>query len=407
MYGGRKRHKNTLFGVIPFAFLNMKNLPIALIFCLLSVALFAQTSPELCQGAYFTEAQGKAFLEQHIPTSKAEWEARAEQIKANILMGGQLQSWPPAPASKPIVHSRREMNGYTVENVAFESVEGYWVTANLYRPLSQKGPFAAILCPHGHLRDPALSRVHEQMQYRCANFARMGAVVLAIDMVGYGDSPQCDHKIERAFKLQSINARRALDFLLSLPDIDPDRVAVTGESGGGTQTFMLTALDPRVKVSVPVVMVSAHFFGGCVCESGMPVHKKGVFQTNNVEIAALAAPRPMLVVSDGDDWTKHNPLVEFPHLQAIYKLYDQEKNVENVHFANEKHDYGPSKRIAVYRFLAKHLHLDLTKITQSDGNIDESSVQLLSKEALTVFDTSHPRPTNAAIGNAAVVELLK
>ncbi|MCU0339670.1 MAG: acetylxylan esterase [Spirosomaceae bacterium] len=366
-----------------------------------------QTAPELCQGPYFTEEQGKTFLAQNRPQSLADWEKRAEQIRDNILEGGELKALPPTPNSKLITHSRKEMAGYTVENVAFESVGGYWVTGNLYRPLHQKGPFAAVLCTHGHLRNAAESRVHQQMQYRCGNLARMGAVVLAIDMIGYGDSPQCDHKIPKAFKLQSINSRRALDVLLALPDIDPARVAVTGESGGGTQTFMLTALDPRVKVAVPVVMVSAHFFGGCVCESGMPVHKKGAFQTNNVEIAALAAPRPMLIVSDGDDWTKHNPTVEFPHLQHIYGLYGKTVNIENAHFAAEKHDYGPSKRAAMYRFLAKHLRLDLSKVTQADGSIDESAVRLLSKEELTVFDAAHPRPASAVMGDEGVSALLK
>ncbi|MEZ4904965.1 MAG: acetylxylan esterase [Spirosomataceae bacterium] len=366
---------------------------------------FAQSAPELCQGAYFTESQGKNFLAQHVPASKNEWEIRAQQIRNRLLEGGELNKLPPRPTSKPIVHSRREMDGYSIENVAFESIEGYYVTGNLYKPLHQKGPFAAILCTHGHTREPN-ARFMEYVQLRCGSLARMGAVVFAFDMVGYGDSQLDQHKIRKAFKLQSINSIRALDFLLSQPNIDKNRVGVTGESGGGTQAFMLTALDSRIKVSVPVVMVSAHFFGGCVCESGMPVHKKGDFQTNNVEIAALAAPRPMLIVSDGDDWTKNNPEVEYPHLQAIYGLYGQQNNVENVHLPHEKHDYGPSKRLAAYRFLAKYLQLDLSKATLSDGSIDESKVKILERKDLEVFNASHPRPNKAVVGQAAVMALL-
>jgi dienelactone hydrolase len=383
----------------------MKRLLLVVTVCIISQISFAQSTPELCQGAYFTENQGKDFLAQHVPASKKEWEARAKQIRNRILEGGELKKLPARPTSKPIVHSRREMNGYTVENVAFESVEGYYVTGNIYRPLNQKGPFAAILCTHGHI--PNLdARYLEYVQLRCASLARMGAVVFAYDMIGYSDAQQSQHKIPKAFKLQVLNSIRALDFLLDQPNIDKNRVGVTGESGGGTQTFMLTALDPRIKVSVPVVMVSTHFFGGCVCESGMPVHKKGDFQTNNVEIAALAAPRPMLIVSDGADWTKNNPEVEYPHLQKIYGLYGKENLVENVHLPNEKHDYGPSKRIAAYTFLAKHLKLDLSKATKPDGSIDESSVSVLDRKDLAVFNAEHTRPASAAVGDEAVSALL-
>ncbi len=217
---------------------------------------FGQTTPELCQGGYFTEAQGKEFLEKHVPSSKKEWEDRAAQIRNRILEGGELNNLPSRPTSKPIVHSRRELNGYSVENVAFESVEGYYVTGNLYRPLQQKGSFAAVLCPHGHTQN-ADARFLEAMQFRCANLARMGAVVFAFDMLGYSDAQQCQHKLPKAFKLQALNSIRALDFLLDQPGIDKNRVGVTGESGGGTQTFMLTALDPRVKVAVPVVTTRA------------------------------------------------------------------------------------------------------------------------------------------------------
>ncbi|GHB79631.1 alpha/beta hydrolase family protein [Persicitalea jodogahamensis] len=367
-----------------------------------SLPLTAQT--DLCQGAYFTEAQGAEFLKTNAPITLNNWKSRAAEIRTNMVAGMELLPLPPKPTSKPIVHGKKVMNGYTVENVAFESMPGIFVTGNLYRPLKKQTSYAAILCPHGHGNDP---RFADPAQIRSAMLARMGAIVLTVDMIGYGESKQCDHKIPKALKLQTINNIRALDFLMSQPGVDPERVGVTGESGGGTQTFLLTALDERVKVSVPCVMVSAHFFGGCTCESGMPIHKKGSFQTNNVEIAALAAPRPMLLISDGGDWTSNVPQVEFPHLQKIYALFGEKNKVENAHFADEKHDYGPSKRKAMYPFMARYLNLDLNQVTDKTGSIDENLVKVLNRADLEVFDTSHPRPERAVNGDEAVMALLK
>ena len=145
------------------------------------------------------------------------------------------------------------------------------------------------------------------MQQRCATLARMGAVVFSYSMVGYNDSTQVPHHTPHAFTLQLWNSIRAVDFVSSLERVDAKRIAVTGASGGGTQTFMLAAVDPRMAVSCPVVMVSSDFYGGCVCESGLPVHRGAGYATNNAEIAALASPRPLLVISDGKDWTKDVP----------------------------------------------------------------------------------------------------
>ncbi len=381
---------------------------------LLAVFLFGISSPVLsqlidttmlCRGNYFTEAEGRKSLEQFAKTyyDLDSWKKRAEQIRQRIRKGMNLSERRIVLPLNVNTHSKRVYDGYTVENIAFESLPGFFVTGNLYKPLKNAASYAGILSPHGHGNDP---RFQENVQKRCAVLAKMGAIVFTYDMIGYGDSKQCEHKHPQALTLQTINSIRAIDFLLSIQKVDPERIGVTGESGGGTQTFLLTALDNRVKVSVPVVMVSAHFFGGCSCESGMPIHKSKDHQTSNVEIAALAAPRPMLLISDGKDWTKNTPEVEFPYIRNIYKLYGRENYVENVHLPEEGHDYGISKRKGAYQFLAKYLNLSLKDVVDLNGLIDESFVKTEPTAVLRVFDDAHPIPSHAVKGNEQISKLL-
>jgi dienelactone hydrolase len=378
------------------------------ILAMIHFAGFAQPDsqkPDLCQGAYYTELEAAQVLQNlgKTYTNRASWEKRASLIKQGILDGGELNHLP-RQALKVINTGSHKEKGYVVENIALETLPGYYLTGNLYKPENAKTSMPGVLCPHGHFKNPD-GRFQEQMQKRCATLARMGALVFTYDMVGYGNNDQCTHEIPKAFKLQTYNSIRALDFLVSLPGVDTSRIAVTGASGGGTQTIILTALDSRVKVSVPVVMVSAYFFGGCVCESGMPIHHRPDHITNNVEIAALAAPRPMLLVSDGSDWTKNCPTTEFPFIQKIYGWYGVSQNVQNVHLPNDKHDYGPNKRQPMYDFLIKHLGLDCEGMLRN-GLIDESKTTVLPESDLSVFNTAYPRPANAVKGDEAVMKLL-
>jgi dienelactone hydrolase len=359
----------------------------------------------LFRGDCYSEAEAAeklaAFAAQY--DSREAWLARAESIRQGVRRGMNLEQLPPPCPLKPIRHTVRRHDGYTVENVAFESLPGFWVTGNLYLPEKLEGRVPGVLCPHGHLAD---NRLLEQTQKRSAALARMGAVVFAYDMIGYGESTQIAHHHSEAARLQTYNSMRAVDFLLSLGAVDDARLAVTGESGGGTQSFLLAALDERIDASAPVVMVSAHFYGGCICESGMPIHKNGDHETNNVEIAAACAPRPQLLVSVGADWTRNVPQVEFPHLQRVYGLLGAKENVENAHFADEQHDYGPSKRAAVYRFLAKRLKLDLGQVQKDGDEIDESFVVVHERPELLVFNAEHPRPDYAVADGDAIVNLL-
>lgn len=364
-------------------------------------------STMLCVGYYWSETEGKEFLEKQRKeyTTAEDWKRRSGQIRKQILKGAGLEKFPEKCPLNPIFGDKRTYEGYQVQNVAFESLPGVYVTGSLYTPLNATGKLPGILNTHGHWNDLSdYGRYRPDAQKRFAVMARMGAMVFAYDMVGYGQLAEYGwiHKHPESLKQQLWNSIRSVDFLLSM-GADPDKIAVTGASGGGTQAFLLTAVDGRIYVSVPVVQVSAHFFGGCVCESGMPIHKAGDFQTNNVEIAGCTAPRPLLLVSDGDDWTKNTPDVEFPHLKYIYELFNKPDLVENVHLPYDKHGYDYNKRAAVYPFLAKHLGLDVTKAVNPDGSLNEQNIVIEDIKALYPFDEKNPFPDHGIKTNDAVV----
>jgi dienelactone hydrolase len=360
----------------------------------------------LCVGNYWTADEANLKLKEFAKewNDVESWEKRANTIKEGIIKGMKLDQMPDIQGNfNAKITNSREFDGYIVENIRLESFPGFYITGNLYRPVDSEGKNAAILSPHGHAAD---KRLTHYVQYRCAVLAKMGAVVLAYDMVGYADSKQVDmHKMPIALLLQTWNSKRVLEYLLSRPDVDPERIGMTGGSGGGTQTFVLAAIDDRIKVSVPCVQVSAHFFGGCVCESGMPIHKSDHHQTNNVEIAALCAPRPMLLISDGNDWTRNTPRIEYPYIQKVYALYDAEHKVENFHLAAEKHDYGYSKRSAMYNFFAHHLKLNSNNV-QWTPTVNEDFVTILPENQLRVYTNDDPMPDDALMGNEAIINYL-
>lgn len=292
-----------------------------------------------------------------------EWTARREAIRKQTAFAAGLLPMPAKTPLNAVIFGRIENKDYSIEKVYIETLPGFYLAGNLYRPLGRSGKFPGMLAPHGHaqygrLEDGPLFSVPS----RGINHARQGYVVFGYDMIGYSDTMQIPHafgdKKEALWSfgplgLQTWNSIRALDFIQSLPDVDPERIVVTGESGGGTQTFMLCAVDDRPKWSAPVNMISLIMQGGSPCENA-PGLRVGV---NNVEIAALMAPKPMLMVSATGDWTRNTPKEEYPAMKAIYDLYGKGDQVETI-LINAPHNYNRESREAVYRFMAKQVLKD-------------------------------------------------
>jgi hypothetical protein len=353
----------------------------------------------------WSATEGEAFLSQMrktYTTTKA-WQKRTEEIRTQILQGAELEPLPEKCPLNPIMGEKRVFEGYQVQNVAFESLPGVYVTGSIYSPTAATDILPGIISPHGHWpKREDYGRYRPDVQNRCAAMARLGAMVFTYDMVGYGQLADLGwrHDHPKTMKLQIWNSIRAVDFLISM-GADPKRIACTGASGGGTQTFQLAAVDDRVSVSVPVVMVSNRHFGGCICELGMPIHENKDFKTNNVEIAACIAPDPLLLVSVGTDATETTPEIEYPNIKYIYELFGKPEMVENIHLPDDQHGYDFNKRAAVYPFLAKHLGLDLSMAM--DANLLEKGIVIEDIEDLYPFDEKHPFPGNLIRDNDDVV----
>lgn len=361
--------------------------------------------------------------------SPRKWKTRANRVRQIMRVALGLWPMPTRTPLRAVIHGRIDRGDYTVENVYFQSAPGFYVTGNLYRPKGKRGRRAAVLSPHGHFPGgrfidigrlaarrqiaQGAERFEDEgrsfMQSRCVQLARMGCVVFHYDMIGYGDSVQIPLETAHRFSrlrvrlrrppksgfysaaallhlhnpmgLHTWNSIRALDFLTSLPDVDPKRVAVTGGSGGGTQTFMLCAVDDRPLVSVPVVIVSTTRQGGCTCENicGLRIG------TYNLEFCALHAPNPQLLIS-ADDATRTMAKRGFPELQRHYQTLGAADKVAHKPLLHFPHNYNFVSRTAMYHFLNRHLKLGL------EEPILERRYKRSTRDELTVWNRKHPRP---------------
>lgn len=294
--------------------------------------------------------------------SKETWQARAKSIREQVLVSCGLWPLPEKAPLKPVVFDRVERDGYSIEKVYIQTYPGFYLAGNLYRPLGKgNGPFPGVLNPHGHWKNGRLAdEPLGSIAARCISFARQGMVAFTYDMAGYNDTAQVSHKFAAnptnqlwnisLMGLQTWNSIRALDFLETLPDVDKQRLACTGESGGGTQTFMLGAIDSRPAVLAPIVMVSHSMQGGCLCENAPGLRVR----FSNMELAAAAAPRPQILVGATGDWTKKTMEVEGPSIEKVYRLFNAGDNLRYRRFEFD-HNYNQTSREAVYQFFGRWL----------------------------------------------------
>ena len=347
-----------------------------------------------------------------VPKTKEAWEARRKQVREQVLVANGLWPMPEKTPLKPVIHGKIDRDGYTIEKVYFASMPGHYVCGNLYRPkdrANEKSP--AVLFAHGHWANGRMHDAGEKaaaasvksggesdldrgrffMQALPATLAKLGFVVFHYDMVGYADSTALKHRegfkdVEAELRLQSFmglqtfNSIRALDFLASLPDVDAKKIGMTGASGGGTQTFILAAIDDRLAAAFPAVMVSTAMQGGCVCENCSLLR----VNTGNIELAALFAPKP-LAMSAANDWTKEIMTKGYPELQALYKLYGAEEKVAAKAWLEYGHNYNQHAREFMYRWFLKHL-------AGKDEEVKEPPFKPVPPKELSVYDAEHPRP---------------
>src|SRR6266700_132530 len=351
------------------------------------------------------------------PASKASWEKRAERVRRQVLVSQGLWPMPTKTPLNPVIHGKTDRGEYTVEKVYFESAPGFFVTGNLYRPKNVTGKAPGVLFAHGHWADARLSESTDaelrreladgeerfeqggrsRFQSMCVQLARMGCVVWQWDMLGNSDSQQLSMQLVHGFKTQrpemntvenwglfSPQAEAHLQSVMSLPDVDPSRIAITGASGGGTQTMLLAAIDPRVTLSFPAVMVSTAMQGGCTCENASLLR----VNTGNIEFAGLFAPKPQGMTC-ANDWTKEMSTKGFPELKQLYTLLDAPNNVMLKRGEHFPHNYNAVSRSAFYTWLNHHFRLG-----QKEPVI-ERDFEPLKREQLTVWDDQHPAPKAA------------
>ena len=338
-----------------------------------------------------TQEQSARFLDG--ATTRAAWEAKLPRLRQEYF--DMLGLWP-LPEKTPLkatVTGTLEHAGVVIEKLHFQSRPGLYVTGNLYRPKEPKGKLPAILYVCGHSnrgRDGNKTAFQDHGLW----FANNGYVCLMIDSLQLGEVAGKHHGTYNLGRMwwqsagytpagvECWNGIRAIDYLVSRKEVDPERIGVTGISGGGASTIWISAADERVKIAVPVSGMSDE--ESYVTNKVINGHCDCMFLVNTygwqwTTIAALIAPRPLLFVNSDNDrifpMDGNRRIIE--RLRRVYKMYDKSDLVDD-YVSVGGHDYRPDLRIAVFKFINKHLKNDT-------GPVKDAEFTMLPGKELRVF----------------------
>ena len=318
-------------------------------------------------------------------TTVQQWEQRKQQTRAALhrMLWHDL-TWPDRPP-RATTTSRQDYATYTVENLVLETVPGVFLTANLYLPRGAATPVPVLLYQCGHA-SKSLFRRHG------AWFASHGMAMLVMDNIEMGEIEFTHHGVysnawfhwySRGFSplaVELLNARRAIDYLVTRPDLDRSRIGATGRSGGGMTTFFLAALDDRIVASAPVSGTLStkgwieHRLSMAHCDCQYPVNSHGLLYS---EIGALIAPRVQLLVNADTD--RGFPMDTFTEMVdkigEIYGLYKKSDALRTA-VTPGGHTDTEAIRLPVYSFFLKEL-LGKDEAMTTEGEVEEPPVDTL------------------------------
>ena len=343
-----------------------------------------------------------------------EWTAERGERRQKLAEMLGLSPMPQRTPLQPVVTGRTEHDTFVVENVQFQSLPGFYVTANLYRPKDVTQPLPAILylCGHGAVISNGVSYGNKvTYQHHGVWFARNGYICLILDSVQLGEIQGLHHGTYRENMwwwnargytpagAETWNCIRALDYLATRPEVDTNRFGATGRSGGGAYTWWVAALDDRIKAAAPVAGITDlhnHVVDGVVeghCDCMFMVN---TYRWDYPEVAALVAPRPLLIVNTDADSIFPLDGVQRLHakVRTIYRLHKSAENLGLV-IGPGPHKDTQDLQVPVFRWFNRHLK-------GADPLIESAAVKLFAPSQLKVFGTFPSDAINTNIHESLV-----